>query len=127
MLFGLHLGIEAAAGTVPGSDGSPYDASNFGSSGVAYGLDGGFRFARHFYVGLTLDHAALNTGTHKDLSNVAKTSSSTSSLGLILAFIGNPDRVSFYGEVGAASRWYDVHETDATSGVEQSRPTTPAS
>ena len=82
VLFGLHLGVEAPAGTVPGSDGLPYDATNFGSSGVAYGLEGGFRFGRHFYVGLTLDHAALNTGTHNDLSDVAKTTSSTTSLGL---------------------------------------------
>jgi PEGA domain len=111
-LFGLHLGAEAVGGTVPtATNTAPVDASNVSSGGFAYGLDAGFRFARHFYVGLTLDHAALGSGNRTDLTGDEKASSSTTLLGVNLAFIGNPDRVSFYGELGVASRWFDVHET----------------
>jgi hypothetical protein len=111
-LFGLHLGAEAVGGTVPtATNTAPVDASNVSSGGFAYGLDAGFRFARHFYVGLTLDHASLGSGNRSDLTADDKASSSTTLFGVNLAFIGNPDRVSFYGELGVGSRWFDVHET----------------
>jgi hypothetical protein len=111
-LFGLHLGAEAVGGTVPtATNTAPVDASNVSSGGFAYGLDAGFRFARHFYVGLTLDHASLGNGNVNDLTADDKASSSTTLFGVNLAFIGNPDRVSFYGELGVGDRWFDVHET----------------
>jgi hypothetical protein len=120
LLFGLHLGYEAVGGTVPTADNSgSVDASNVSSGGVSYGLDGGFRFFRHFYVGLILEHASLGNGTANDLtSNPDRASSTTTMFGATVAFIGNPDRVSFYGELGLASRWFDVHET--TNGLTQS-------
>jgi hypothetical protein len=113
LLIGVHLGFEGVSGSVP----APYaagavDPTNVGSGGVAFGLDGGVRFARHWYVGLTLDRASLGSGNVNDLpNNVVNASSNTTQLGVILALIGNPDRVSFYGEIGLAERWFDVRET----------------
>ena len=82
---------------------------------MAFGIDGGLRFARHWYVGLTLDHALLNTAVRATCRttwvDVTGASSNTTQLGIILALIGNPDRVSFYGEVGLADRWFNVRET----------------
>ncbi len=121
-LFGLHLGIEGAGGQVPAPNTTgSVDVGDVGASGFAWGLDGGLRFARHWYVGLTLDRATLsgNAGSfQKDTgSSVSNVNSSTTQLGVVIALIGNPDRVSFYGELGLAERWFDVRETSTmTSG-----------
>ncbi len=120
VLLGLHLGFEAVGGSVP-TPTAPggVDPSNVGSGGLALGLDGGLRFARHWYVGLTFDRAALSHGNHDDLSGVAGASSSTTELGILIALIANPDRVSFYGELGLADRWFDVRETVNNATVSQ--------
>jgi hypothetical protein len=46
---------------------------------------------------------------------VTGASSNTTQLGVILGLIGNPDRVSFYGEIGLAERWFNVRETTTQS------------
>jgi hypothetical protein len=112
VLFGAHLGFEGASGSIPAPNAdAAVDPSNVGTGGLAYGLDGGLRFARRWYVGLTLDHAALSSGNAADLNQVSSASSSTTMLGVVLALMTNPDRVSFYGEIGLAERWFSVHET----------------
>jgi hypothetical protein len=116
LLFGLHLGFEAAGGEVPAPNadgGAPISANNVAGGGLAFGLDGGLRFARHWYVGLTLDHAAFGPGnpSSNDLPTISKATSNATQLGLVFALIANPDRVSFYGEIGLAQRWFDVRET----------------
>jgi hypothetical protein len=114
LLFGLHLGFEGASGKVPAPNTDvAVDSSNVAGGGLAFGLDGGLRFARHWYVGLTLDHAGLSGGNATDLqaAGVDHATSNTTQLGLIFALIVNPDRASFYGEIGLAERWFDVHET----------------
>jgi hypothetical protein len=108
VVMGLHLGAEAAAGSLPSNVGS-LSASEASSAGVAFGLDAAFRFGRHFLAGLTLDHAALNNGTADSVAVGTTYSTSTTYLGVVLAFIGNPDRVAFYGEIGAGERWINVH------------------
>jgi hypothetical protein len=119
LLFGLHLGFEAASGSVPAPNttAGAIDPNNVGQGGLAFGLDGGVRFARHWYVGLTLDHASLGNGNLNDLppGEVTGASSNTTQLGVILGLIGNPDRVSFYGEIGLAERWFNVRETTTQS------------
>ena len=128
LLFGLHLGIEGVTGPVPAPNtiGS-VDAGDVSGGGVAFGLDGGLRFARHWYVGLTLDRAVLNSGDSSSLQTelgqsnvnfVSNASSTTTQLGVILAIIANPDRVSFYGELGLAERWFDVRETTTVTTAE---------
>jgi hypothetical protein len=118
-LLGFHLGWTAPAGSLPLADGSSTDASNLSGGGFAYALDGGFRFARRWYVGLTLEHAGLGTG--KDATQampnvgfpVGTISSSTTMLGLIFAVMVNPDRTSAYFEIGADERWYNLSATSA--------------
>ncbi len=113
LLFGLHVGLEVAGGSVPAPNSTAaLDPSNVGGGGFAFGLDGGVRFARRWYVGLTLDRAVFAAANGHDLpQDVSRATSNTTQLGVVLSFIGNPDRVSFYGEIGLGERWFDVHET----------------
>jgi hypothetical protein len=116
-LFGFHLGWTASAGSVPLADGTSTDASNLSGGGFAYGLDGGFRFARRWYVGLTLEHASLGQG--KDPSQASANvgfqvntiSSETTMVGAIFGVTVNPDRVSAYFEIGLDERWYNLTGT----------------
>jgi hypothetical protein len=115
LLFGVHLGFEGVSGKVPAPHASgAVDAGSVASGGVGSGLEGGVRFARQWYVGLAFDYAGFGgvdpTDTNIDLANVTHTTASTTRLGVTFAFIANPDRVSFYGELGLAERWFDVHE-----------------
>jgi hypothetical protein len=122
VLFGLHLGFEAVGGHVPTpSNTTGVDPSNVGSGGLALGLDGGLRFARHWYVGLTFDRASLGHGNTDDLAGVSSATSSTTAIGILIALIGNPDRVSFYGELGLADRWFDVRETETVNNLTVSK------
>jgi hypothetical protein len=111
ILLGAHLGIEVPTGTIPLSltnEPSSAAAGDISGPGFAYALDGGIRFLHQWYLGLTLEHAALATG--KSPSNIgadSSLSSDTTALGLVGAFIATPDRPSFYGEIGLQSRWYN--------------------
>ncbi len=100
------MGLELVGGTLP-PDGSNLDAASvdFGrvaGAGVSFGLDGGFRFGRHWYVGATLEHAAFGS----TVTDAGTSNADTTLAALVLALIANPDRVSFYGEVGLGSRWF---------------------
>jgi hypothetical protein len=122
-LFGLHLGWTALAGSIPLANNTSTDASNFSGGGFAYALDGGFRFARRWYVGLTLEHAGLGDGKSPGdaMYNVGfpvgSISSNTTMLGLIFAVMVNPDRTSAYFEIGADQRWYTFTATSQLDGV----------
>jgi hypothetical protein len=117
LILGLHLGLELPAGQIPNPTGtsSAVDMSSVSGGGFAYALDAGIRFARYGYVGLTLEHAGLGAGgTPANLSaNASGLSSNTTSLGAVIGVIGNPDRVSFFGELGFQARWYSLHYQDA--------------
>jgi hypothetical protein len=116
VIMGLHLGLELPNGQVQGLDGSTVNISSVSAGGLAYALDGGLRFARQWYVGLTLEHASLGAG--KDASalgaGAGSLSSSTTAAGVVIGLIVNPDRVSFFGELGAQARWYDLSYADVT-------------
>ncbi|MDP9037217.1 MAG: hypothetical protein M3O50_20660 [Myxococcota bacterium] len=110
ILLGAHLGWELAGGSVP-ADTQSVDASAVSSGGVAYALEGGLRFARHWYVGLVLQHATLGDGADASRLNtptqtISRVSSDSSVAGVVVGFVVNPERVSFYGEAGLANRWY---------------------
>jgi hypothetical protein len=118
-LFGFHLGWTAPAGRLPMQDGTSIDPSDLSGGGFAYALDGGFRFARRWYVGLTLEHASLAQGkdptqaTHNVGFPVATISSDTTMVGVIFGVMVNPDRTSAYFEVGLDQRWYSFTATSS--------------
>jgi hypothetical protein len=127
VLLGVHLGLDIPAGTVPlaGSistaNGGSQTASfgDISGPGLGYGLDVGVRFLRNWYLGLTLDHASLAQGKNPQSVGVASgdgsLSSDTTSFGLIGAFIANPERPSFLGEIGLQSRWYNFQYDNSGS------------
>ena len=112
LVFGAHLGVEATAGSVPLPADFPGNTSvalgSVSGPGFAYGGDVGFRFARHWLVGVTLEHAAFAAGSNVSnlAGDAANVSSETTLLGLNLGLIANPDKSSFYGEIGVGNRWY---------------------
>src|SRR5579864_6418123 len=61
ILAGGHLGWELAGGSFPLAA-ARVDAGTVAAGGPAYGLEGGLRFAREWYVGLVLEHADLGHG-----------------------------------------------------------------
>lgn len=117
LLFGGHLGLEMPSGHIPMPMSSPEASVGVGDlsgSGFAYGLDGGVRFARQWYIGLTLEHASLDPGKNPGsiAAGVTSDSSDTTQLGLVLGLIVNPDKTSFLAEVGVAERWYSFSWAD---------------
>src|SRR5579883_1724807 len=74
LLLGAHLGWELAAGKLPLADATTADTATVATGGLAYALDGGLRFARQWYVGLTLEHAGFSP---VDLSNTGATDASS--------------------------------------------------
>jgi hypothetical protein len=117
LLFGAHLGLEVAGGTLPpdanSTDGGSIDLSSVTGNGFAFGLDGGFRFGRRWYVGVALEHAAFSSTA----SDVGQATGDTTLAELVLALIVNPDRVSFYGETGLGSRWFHYSVAGGGAGT----------
>jgi hypothetical protein len=122
-LVGLHLGYEGAAGSIPLSGSSNVDIGSETGGGFAYALDTGVRFARQFYVGLTLEHAGLATNANTfgqiTTGTVTSPSANTTAAGAVFGLIVNPDRASLYLEAGLQERWYNLGWTDG-NGVKQS-------
>jgi hypothetical protein len=110
-LVGLHIGIEGVTGKVP-APGGLVESGDVGNAGLSYGFDGGFRFGRRFYVGVALDRASFNNSSNLG-HTVTSASSSTTYFGVVLAYVVNPDRVSFYIELTLGDRWFDVQEVPA--------------
>jgi hypothetical protein len=110
ILLGAHLGLDIPAGQVEIPGGSSVDLSSVSGSGAAFALDGGLRFARQWYVGLTFEHAILGQGHDASAVGAASgsLSSNTTTAGAVIGLIVNPDRTSFFGELGAQYRWYDL-------------------
>jgi hypothetical protein len=114
ILIGAHLGAVAPSGRIPtanGPNGSMEDLNNVSAGGLGVGIDGGLRFARRWYVGVSYDHTAYSpTSTNPELTNAQ---SHSDTFGLDFAFIVNPDRVSFYATLGLQTRIYTL----AASGI----------
>jgi hypothetical protein len=98
LLIGAHLGLEGVVGVLP-IGGESTATSRVAGSGLAVAFDSAYRFGRHWGVGLTVEHSGFGAGTQ------AGSSANTTLVEVILAFIANPDRTSFYGQVGLGSRW----------------------
>jgi len=114
LILGLHLGLELPAGQIPNPAGAAVNTTDVSAGGLAYALDAGVRFARYGYIGLTLEHAGLGAGkTPASIDPLASgVTSNTTSFGVVLGVISNPDRVSFFGEVGLQGRWYSLSWQD---------------
>jgi hypothetical protein len=119
LLLGGHLGLELVGGTLPPDasdpDATSVDLGTVAGAGVGFGLDGGFRFGRHWYVGATLEHAAFGS----TVTDAGTSSSDTTLAELVIGLIANPDRVSFYGELGLGARWF--HYTIAAGAIDTVR------
>jgi hypothetical protein len=103
LLIGGHVGLELVAGALPPDSGTTDSGSvnvpTVAGSGIAFGFDGGVRFARRWYVGLALEHAVFS-------STATSQGADATLLGAVVGFVLNPDRVSFYGEAGLGGRWF---------------------
>jgi hypothetical protein len=111
LLFGGHLGVDVPSGQLPLGDGISTDISRYSAAGFAYGLDFGFRFARRLVLNVVLEGDSYGAGS-KD----TKPSSGSTLLAATFGFMGNPDRVSFYGEIGAGNRWYWFNDGPSSKG-----------
>jgi hypothetical protein len=66
-------------------------------------------------VGLTLEHAGLGAGKDATVFGnqfATSPSANTTAAGVVLGLIVNPDKVSFFGEIGVQGRWYNASWND---------------
>lgn len=114
LLIGAHLGLEGVVGALPIGSGESLPTSEVAGSGLAIAFDGAYRFGRHWGVGLTVERAGFGAGTQSGAS------ANTTLVEVFAAFIANPDRTSFYGQVGVGSRWLSYSGyTNSTSVTNQ--------
>jgi hypothetical protein len=109
LLIGAHLGADVGGGKLPLTT-STVDTNVVAAAGLAWGVEGGLRFARHVYVGLVVDHAEMEHGDLSSLNGVTDASASTTFFGGSIGFVYDPDRTSFYGELAAGTRWLSLTE-----------------
>ena len=120
LLVGGHLGFEGVSGKVPTPTSGFVSPGEVGGGGFAFGLEGGLRFGRQWYVGLDVTRASFTNANLSALGgSINGASSNTTLLALVGAFIANPEKVSFYGELSLGERWFDVHETVANTDTSQ--------
>ena len=100
-MLGPRLGLLAAGGNLL----STAKTSDYQGGALDLGLEGGFRFARRFYVGLQFDHGFTSAGSLlSNVPGVASVTVASNYLGVDFVYISNPDGVGFYGEVGLGYR-----------------------
>jgi hypothetical protein len=125
VLVGVHVGGTFPAGTVPTNVGNQTstDMANASLGGVALGLDAGVRLARRWYVGAMVEHATLGEGHGVASVKPGYTSdkSDTSLLEFVLGFVANPDKPSFFGELGAGCRWYSLTVSGAAGAKDSAQ------
>ncbi|HXN30585.1 MAG TPA: hypothetical protein VN894_01940, partial [Polyangiaceae bacterium] len=120
LLLGGHVGWMLGGGQLPIDSGTSLDTNVVAAGGLAYGFDGGLRFGRQWYVGLDVEHAELAHGDLSSTPDVTDANASTTLVTVVLAFIGNPDLASFYGEVGVGERWFSFTATTSLGQVNTS-------
>jgi hypothetical protein len=118
LIMGGTLGVAAFDGAVPNYNGS-FPAKDVAGGGIAWGGKFGFRFARKAIVGLAVEHDNYQQGDLNALrqdvpaySGVSSATSYSTLVELTIGFVSNPDRVSFYGELGLAERWFTYRVYD---------------
>jgi hypothetical protein len=117
VVVGAHIGASAFSGYVYSQDlRSSVAIPEVAGGGVALGLEAGFRFARHWIVGVEYEHDLYQSGTPDSFTQPTRptlspvmggsTHAHSSLLQVKMALVANPDRVSFYGDVGVGVRWF---------------------
>lgn len=128
LLGGMRLGW-----TLPNGDfESNVGAESYAKGGVSFGLQGGLRFARRWLLMGTIERASLGQGsrasTATGLIGDGSSTQSSTLLAATLGYVANPEKVSFYGYLGAGYRWFNAELTDTralrtvTTTVEYSGP-----
>lgn len=108
ILIGAHLGAVAPSGKIDTNTAlGQQNLSDVSAGGLGIGIDGGLRFARHWYVGVQYDHTTYSPSSN-DGNVFNGTQSHSDTFGLDFAFIVNPDHVSFYGTLGLQTRIYSL-------------------
>jgi hypothetical protein len=91
---------------------------NLAGAGAAVQINGGFRFAKRLYMGLTFEHGFLSAGSTLTASSPGGSPSIDSNyIGFDFAVISNPDGVGFFGKIGVGYRTLDgtVTNSDGTT------------
>jgi hypothetical protein len=109
VLAGLRFGYNIPGGEF--QQGTQSDA--LAKGGVGLGLEVGLRFSRNWIIMGILERAFLGKGTDPHFavpnSTAIDSSSQGSSLaGAVFGYVSNPDKTSFYGELGVGYRWFNV-------------------
>jgi hypothetical protein len=108
ILLGARLGVSIPTGDLWKDNlGNTYPVSDYASTGGAFALEGGLRFARSFYIGIFLEGGSYGKGNKAATGPVGTdttTSQTSSAIGAVLAYISNPYGVGFYGEIGVDYR-----------------------
>jgi len=114
ILIGAHLGAVAPSGKIDTNTAlGQQNLNDVSAGGLGIGIDGGLRFARRWYVGVSYDHTAY--GPTSNNNALTGTQSHSDTFGLDFAFIVNPDRVSFYGTLGLQTRIYTLALPNASA------------
>lgn len=101
---GLMIG-----GSVGYLAGTPQNEDMATTSGPYVGLNAGFRFVRHLYLGGVYQHGfiggeMINPGGPAGYAGPVNNSANTNYVGVNLAYISNPDGFGFFGELGGGYR-----------------------
>lgn len=124
ILLGARLGASVPTGDLfKDNGGTTYPIGDYISTGGAFALEGGVRFARNFYAGIFLEGASYGKGSKSDSGGPIGTSTTTTqtsaAFGAMLGYISNPYGVGFYGEIGVDYRSLSQKTTltNDTTGV----------
>jgi hypothetical protein len=120
ILAGARLGVMFPSGSAGArNDGSGNQAmSDYVTTGGAFAVEGGIRFAKHWFGGLGFEHGVYGKGDKAALgfSGDVTTTLSSNLVEARFAYISNPDGLGFYGEIGIGYRWLiDTNENGLIS------------
>jgi PEGA domain len=118
-MIGGTVGLLIPAGNaehLPGNAGQEVSMGSLAGPGVALSLDGGFRFVKRLYIGLTYQHAFLSAGSALTGTAFGGTANADSNyVGIDLAVFSDPDYTAFYARVGAGYRYLDLGVTNSNT------------
>jgi hypothetical protein len=122
-MFGPRVGVLLPGGNLV----SGTQTSAIVGTGFSAGAEGGFRFARKFYIGAVFEHGFHEKGDSINgiAANVVSgdtinSNQSTNYIGLNAVFISNPDGFGFYGELGLGYRSLNLSYTTSQIDVSPS-------